>query len=345
MSKRQAAVCSILLVVAGCSSRDGAAGASGTGGSSGGRGGDVGADGGGCANVATNTCGTGLNCERRGGGDCVDPNWADWRMPNLQVDVADGAPNLESRVDNGDGTVTDLVTGLMWQQGVTSNAHAWSDAEAFCSALVLAGHTDWRLPSAIELVSIVDYGQSSASINGTFFPDTAASPFWSSSFGPTYAWKVDFADGGTSTDDVTRTYSVRCVRWAPSADASAPAARLTAAGGTVTDNQTGLIWQQATTQTMYSWADAKSYCASGGPDLPGLGWRLPTIRELQTLVDPARVADPRTDLTAFPSAPSAAFWSSSAVAGSPSAAWLVNFYDGFASKYDKTTMVDVRCVR
>jgi Protein of unknown function (DUF1566) len=77
----------------------------------------------------------------------------------------------------------------------------------------------------------------------------------------------------------------------------------------------------------------------------GAGWRLPTVRELQTLVDPSRMADPRIDLTAFPTTPSAAFWSSSPVAGSPSLAWLVNFYDGFANTYDKTTMVDVRCVR
>jgi hypothetical protein len=131
----------------------------------------------------------------------------------------------------------------------------------------------------------------------------------------------------------------------PSADAGAPVGRFAASGGTVIDTKTKLTWQQATPQLTYSWTDAKSYCASAGASLGGTGWRLPTIRELQTLVDPSRMADPRIDLTAFPTTPSAAFWSSSPVAGSPSSAWLVNFYDGFANTYDKTTMVDVRCVR
>lgn len=131
----------------------------------------------------------------------------------------------------------------------------------------------------------------------------------------------------------------------PSADARAPVGRFTVAGGTVTDNKTKLVWQQATPQGMYSWSEAKTYCASGGPGLAGVGWRLPTVRELQTLVDPSQMGDPRIDLMAFPNTPSAGFWSSSPVAGAPSLAWLVNFYDGFASKYDTTTGVDVRCVR
>jgi hypothetical protein len=133
-------------------------------------------------------------------------------MPNLAADVSEGAPNLEDIADNGDGTVTDHVTDLMWQQAVSTTLYTWSEAVAFCPTLVLAGHTDWRLPSAIELVSIVDYGESSPSINGTYFPSAPAASFWSSSVGPTYAWKVNFGDGSTSTDDVTKTYNVRCVR-------------------------------------------------------------------------------------------------------------------------------------
>jgi hypothetical protein len=133
--------------------------------------------------------------------------------------------------------------------------------------------------------------------------------------------------------------------WTESVEASAPAGRFTTSQGTVLDTKTKLVWQQDTPPLTYSWSDAKAYCASVGTSLGGSGWRLPTIRELQTLVDPSRMADPRVDLTAFPSTPSAGFWSSSPVAGSPSSSWLVNFYDGFASAYDATTMVDVRCVR
>lgn len=130
-----------------------------------------------------------------------------------------------------------------------------------------------------------------------------------------------------------------------SADASAPAGRFTTAGGTVYDTKTKLTWQQTAPSLTYSWSDAKTYCASAGATLGGSGWRLPTVRELQTLVDYARLTDPRIDPTAFPATPSAAFWSSSPAAGSTSLAWLVNFYDGFASSYDMTTAIDVRCVR
>jgi PKD repeat protein len=60
-------------------------------------------------------------------------------------------------VDNGDGTVTDLATGLMWQQEDSAVGLDWQAALAYAENLDLAGHTDWRLPDAKELQSIVDY--------------------------------------------------------------------------------------------------------------------------------------------------------------------------------------------
>jgi len=59
--------------------------------------------------------------------------------------------------DNGDGTVSDLATGLMWMQGDSGEGMPWEDALAYCEALDDAGHDDWRLPSAKELQSIADY--------------------------------------------------------------------------------------------------------------------------------------------------------------------------------------------
>ena len=69
---------------------------------------------------------------------------------------------------------------------------------AYCPTLTLAGHSDWRLLSRIELVSIVDVGLSNPSINGTYFPATPASYFWSSSGvmgGRSVAWYVNFDSG------------------------------------------------------------------------------------------------------------------------------------------------------
>jgi hypothetical protein len=59
-------------------------------------------------------------------------------------------------VDNGDGTVTDLASGLMWQQSDSGSGMRWEDALAYAEGLSLAGHDDWRLPNAKELQSIVD---------------------------------------------------------------------------------------------------------------------------------------------------------------------------------------------
>jgi hypothetical protein len=76
--------------------------------------------------------------------------------------------------DNGDGTVTDLGTGLMWQQADDGTARNWEDALEYAEDLTLAGYADWRLPDVHELQSIVDYTRSlqstgSPAIDPVFF--------------------------------------------------------------------------------------------------------------------------------------------------------------------------------
>ena len=60
-------------------------------------------------------------------------------------------------VDNGDGTVTDLATGLMWQKGDSGAALSWEQGLAYAEGLSLGGHDDWRMPDVKELQTIVDY--------------------------------------------------------------------------------------------------------------------------------------------------------------------------------------------
>lgn len=74
---------------------------------------------------------------------------------------------INNFVDNGDGTVTDNATGLMWQQGDSGTGMFWEDALAYAEALDLAGYSDWRLPNAKELQSILDYSRS---------PNSSSSP-------------------------------------------------------------------------------------------------------------------------------------------------------------------------
>ena len=76
-------------------------------------------------------------------------------------------------VDNGDGTISDLATGLMWQQSDDGELRDWKNSLKYAEGLNLAGHDDWRLPNAKELQSIVDYTRSpqtskSASISDLF---------------------------------------------------------------------------------------------------------------------------------------------------------------------------------
>jgi hypothetical protein len=68
-------------------------------------------------------------------------------------------------VDNGDGTISDLATGLMWQKADDGVSRDWEAALKYAEGLELAGQSDWRLPNAKELQSIVDYSRSPQNTN------------------------------------------------------------------------------------------------------------------------------------------------------------------------------------
>ncbi len=132
--------------------------------------------------------------------------------------------------DNGNGTVTDLTTNLMWQQcsagqsvpgcAGTAATYTWDSgtpsALSYCQNLTLGGYSDWRMPKIKELQSIVDMTKSSgATINTTYFPNTQSSDYWSSTtYAPNTsgAWIVNFSQGYTNGDYKTNASYVRCVR-------------------------------------------------------------------------------------------------------------------------------------
>ena len=119
--------------------------------------------------------------------------------------------------DNGDGTVTDHVTGLIWQQEDDDIRRDWENALSYCEGLTLGGHSDWRLPDIRELESIVDRDTYSPAINTSYFSGTDHHYYWSSTTyyaGDTYyAWLVYFYIGDVSFL-LNKTYNcyVRCVR-------------------------------------------------------------------------------------------------------------------------------------
>lgn len=79
--------------------------------------------------------------------------------------------------DNGNGTISDRATGLMWEQGDHA-AQSWDAALATCAAATTGGHSDWRLPDAKELQSILDYSRSPDTSNSAAIdPLFSATPF------------------------------------------------------------------------------------------------------------------------------------------------------------------------
>ncbi len=120
--------------------------------------------------------------------------------------------------DNGDGTVTDLNTRLMWQQSDDGVQREWQAACDYCSNLVFAGYSDWRIPTRRELFSIVDLGRYDPAINTDYFINAKSDWYWSGSSYANHsdvAWGVNFYDGYVGWGSKTYGNYVRCVRSGP----------------------------------------------------------------------------------------------------------------------------------
>ena len=129
------------------------------------------------------------------------------------------------------------------------------------------------------------------------------------------------------------------------ANAAAPVGRYTVSTDTVLDTKTNRTWQRVVPTATYTWANATTYCQA--LSLGGMtGWRLPTLKELQSLVD-IRMFKPSIDAAAFPATPANYFWSSSPYAYLPSYAWVVDFSYGTTTTLTNSTTNtnQVRCVR
>lgn len=127
------------------------------------------------------------------------------------------APTGARFTDNGDGTVTDNLTGLMW----TKNANIWGSiiwntAVDNCEGYSLAGHSDWRLPNLRELQSLIDYKNFTPALpTGHPFTGVVSSGYWSSTTyadSTAYAWFVNLVNGFVFNGNKTITYYVWPVR-------------------------------------------------------------------------------------------------------------------------------------
>jgi hypothetical protein len=287
-------------------------------------------------------------------------------MPNTP---GSGLPNEASYSDAGDGTVTDEITGLMWQAQQPGDSFTFEEAIAYCDGLELAGQSDWRMPTRIEIISVLDVTQGGAKWSTDAFPGAQGGFHHSGSdwiltitqmgagAGRDFAWAFNMSDGILSNAYSKATPTpLRCVRGNgagenPSDPAVAPPDQYTeVADGEVMDNYTGLVWQQAYSDSMLNWSEAVSYCEGLG--LNGNQWRLPSIRELSTLVDEAKVA-PSINGDMFPdtqygSSSNNWYW---AIEQNGNSSWGLNFDDGFtgfnsgAASWNTFGPSWARCVR
>ncbi len=248
---------------------------------------------------------------------------------------------------NGDGTVTDQVTGFMWQQ-TDGGEMTWPNAVTYCDQLTLDGYSDWQLPTGHALFNLVDLDHNNPAMNTTAFPSTNTEYWWTviEQVGDTTkAWVVN-AGGGIGAHPKSETISAggvkrfhaRCVR-----NVSVTTNNFTANGnGTVTHNNTGLMWQQGEASTV-TWENALAYCEN-----LALGshtdWRLPNAKELRSISDDTR-SNPAINTTYFPGAQATRYWSSTSQFGHAASAWFVDFTSGKTSYNDKTGLLVVRCVR
>ncbi|MEH1123170.1 Lcl C-terminal domain-containing protein [Micromonospora sp. CPCC 206061] len=273
-------------------------------------------------------------------GPALSQAWASWPMPNPK---GTGLPNAASYTDLGDGSVRDNVTCLVWQKAYSAEKLTWSSAKSYCAGLSI-GDSGWRLPSRIELTSIMDFTRSGPAIDTTAFKGLAnffwtGSP-WAVAHDPPYAWVMNFYEGlASNAGNTTATYHARCVR---AATGTGAATYTTVAAGEVRDDHTGLIWQRATSATTMSATAAASYCAALA--LGGHAWRLPSIKELATTVDESRVA-PAINPSVFPNtAKKTYYWSASKSHPQPDKTWGLSYDDGYTN-YRNIPQGYARCVR
>ena len=246
--------------------------------------------------------------------------------------------NPPSYTDNGNGTITDNVTGLMWQK-VDNGESTWETALANAATLPTGGYTDWRLPTPTEALSILNHNTNPA-LNPVYFVNNASGT-------PAYWWTMETY--GTSTTNVWCTnsggglgpkpksetisaggafrYHARYVRGARPSNGHNYVNNL---DGTVTDLDTHLMWAQVPSSAL-TWTGALAYAEAltlGGYS----DWRLPNVKELQTLVDLTRATAtgtttaPCLNRILFPAATATAHWTSTSVkSASLTSAWLVEF--------------------
>lgn len=228
--------------------------------------------------------------------------------------------NQPSYTDNEDGTITDNITGLIWQKDY--NIMSFTEAAEAVTSFNAGGYNDWRIPSIKEAYSLIIFSGkdvSSKEMNNTHyeapFIDKHYFDFDYGSNGPrpidvqvltstVYKGKtmgrdatvfgVNFADGRIKgypiIDPRERSEKKFTVRFVRGNVDYGKNLFLDNNDGTISDIATGLMWQKMDSKTAMNWEEALTWAQEKNAEtyLGHNDWRLPNIKELQSIVDYTR---------------------------------------------------------
>lgn len=275
---------------------------------------------------------------------CFDQGGRDISCPGTGQDGAlrPGAPWPEPRFIERNGAVVDRLSGLFWKKDAGEDAFpmSWAEAAEWIASLnegKEAGRTDWRLPDRIELFSLVSHARINPAIPaGHPFSGVFPGYYWSGTScaaADSQAWYVHFGGGRIYKGMKHGSYMVwpaAGLRYRPyRRPGEAP--RFHPDGDTATDRATGRMWvrEPGMGKGAVSWTEAMDMVEAlnrarwGGFD----NWRLPGVRELESLVDLLEHSPALPEGHPF-AAPPQGCWTATTSVYEPSYAWVVYFREG-----------------
>jgi hypothetical protein len=274
--------------------------------------------------------------------------------------AADGPLGFAFDKTSNASCMTDKVTGLTWERAGTPGRTLTQGQDLATTANTngLCGKTGWRIPTVNELLSLMDFSLTGVTtINADAF-DVMTGTYWSSEKTANNGWTVAANSGALAFDAVSVPKTVRLVS---GGEYSAGSSRATACNDssryqsfvnvgsdvTVEDKKTGLMWKQCsegatgsgcadlgTTATSYTSAAAVSQrvnAVNAAPATLGSGhadWRLPTVKELASLVDRCAINNVAINLSYFPNTKQSSYVSATYDASATTMPWFVNFSGG-----------------
>jgi hypothetical protein len=260
----------------------------------------------------------------------------------ITIDARDGTDDATSRiayddlaagpfVSNGDATVTDQNTGIVWmEQDIADGKMLREEAMAACESSTVGGFDDWRLASVPELQSVVDYAKVSPASG---LPNLRSIYYWTSTeYVPSpqdTGWAFLGYTGGVFGNSLTHVGLGRCVR---AHDVDLSAGRGDRSWMTTDATADAVTWQEASDACV-------AQTAEGHDD-----WRMPSAKELVSIVDYDRSESDGIAGTLAGLAPED-YWTADSLGGYDTYALYIGMDGGNVSPGEKTEAKRVRCVR